>query len=149
MAYVYNKIGEQVYSEPDKAARAIRKAAKKFTGKVEEIATYFGVNRTTLYRWISTLDSDYGHDVRTFIDKQRETSQEKERKAKLKKLNDEVRGLLLQNGGHIKAAAESAEVSENTVYTWLRQLEAGGFKIRAYAKKLRNKRPEWQMYEPA
>ena len=146
MAYRYSELGEQVYSDPDKAARIIKREAKKVAGQMSPLADALGVNRTTLYRWIEALDTQYAQNVRASIDEMREKVEAKERKAKLKALNTETRDALTNADGHIKAAAENLGVSENTMYTRIRQLEEAGFKIRVFAKKLRDKRETWRVY---
>ena len=110
------------------------------------LADALGVNRTTLYRWIEALDTQYAQNVRANIDEMREKVEAKEREAKLKALNTETRDALTNADGHIKAAAENLGVSENTMYTRIRQLEEAGFKIRVFAKKLRDKRETWRVY---
>lgn len=147
MAYRYSELGEQVFSEPDKAARQIKREAKKVNGSIADLAEALGVNRTTLYRWIETLDNNYAQTVRATIDEYREKQEAKERRTKLRDLNAIVREALSKHGGHIKAAAGELGVSENTMYTRIRQLEADGFKVRAFAKKLRGKREDWRLYE--
>lgn len=147
MAYRHSELGEQVTSDPTKAAKTIIRAAKKVDGIMTPLADELGVNRATLYRWIETLDNNYAQNVRATIDGIRTKKEERDRKAKFKALNQEMRDSLTLHDGHIKATAQALGISENAMYVRIRNLEEQGFKIKAFAAKLRKKRSSWRVFE--